>query len=585
MKTAPLTPTAGSATSPMDPVVKKKPCPKFEAGFLHVESTDDFDGIHDAVKALTPAQSIFEDLVAPQAVLTAEACQYVNLPPHINELRDEIPGRGEIFRVDRMGNTPRILVRFSEKEKYKFKIELTPGASNLNYYDTEIPKNPKFEQKLSEPGKEYETNDSGYLIITDLTLSAAGGNLFTITVKATSPVFAGVDSITFTKGMIRTARYLWMLPVVGGKDNWNPTVPHSACTNGAIGMYGSDAFIHINSRRFKEQNIPEVEFIEKKEIVWDKHRALFQSFLDNAEDIHGNPYPPEMKNYILISLMTRFVYEKTKLRASGLINIDGGKHTIDIPDGVVEPIPTFGKPYLISAIGCCLDLTSFKAKIIRLENHTRAVYGYGNDYTLKTDGHIGCKKFEIDTAGLPEYGLMNVYIEFFGMESTSPVGSHWGDDLSNTQSGFYFFTGQSYNTSKKMIENISPYYASCISSHEIGHAVQMATNGSSTKPNEISSYYDNIGPDSFGNKNNETETNQGPHCRTGFIPISEETPTEPATEKGTCIMFGTVYAENNIFCSVTDPDKLIVMSRNKQNDCSMAVKKVDLNEAFSGLRV
>lgn len=585
MKAAPLAPPTGSEASPADPVAPKKPCPDFEAGFLHIESTAEFAGIHDAVKALASEQSIYNDLTAPQAVLDKEEFQYVNLPPATDALRDKIPARDgdEVFRADRMGNAPRILVRFTEKKKFKFKIELTPAASNLNYYDTEIPRNPKFKQELSDPAKIYETNDSGYLIVEDLTLNAAGGNSFTITVEATDAEFAGVGPKNFDKGKIKTARYLWMLPVIGGDNTkWVPTNNHPTCMSRTISMYHADAYIHINNSRFKAQSCADAEFIENADYTWDKQKALFQSFLANAQDINDKPYPKEMHNYIFISLMIRFIYERTKLKTSALIAMDGAKHEIDLIEGVVEPVPKHGKPYLISSTGYCIDYKNLNIETIRLEDRTIAIDGYGKDRVLRRNGHIGCQRFEVDTAGLPNKGLMLVVVQFYGLNKTVAAGSHWGNATHNQQSGFYFFAGQTYHNNA--IHNSSLPVIHCVSSHELGHAVQMTTKGNSTKPNTIVSYYDNDGAASFGQRNNETKNHKGPHCRTGFIPASEATPTEPATAGGTCVMYGQANIVNQRFCSERDPDKQNAMITDKKNDCTMAVRKVSLDEPFSAYR-
>ncbi len=110
--------------------------------------------------------------------ISSKSDQFVN----IERKQKWVDGK-HVKNIDRLGQKPRVKVRFDKKGTHKFEVKLVPDANNITYTEKELKRNTNGRFKMEENWKPGTTKDDGTLIIEDLFISAAGGNIHTLIAK------------------------------------------------------------------------------------------------------------------------------------------------------------------------------------------------------------------------------------------------------------------------------------------------------------------------------------------------------------------------------------------------------------------
>lgn len=255
-------------------VASVAPCVKFEVEFLNVKKASEMND-PDATKTALSRKK----LAKSKLVLLKNAKQYVNLP------KEERWRKEAAVKVDRLGRKPRIVVRFAQKEVRQVEVQIfyTQGpvydarrSDNVTYSHRERGRAAGSSESLGP--RVYSTDSNGIVIIDDLKINAAGGNKYWVEAK---DVASGI--VKHSSATIQTWRLLWLqvLRYADLRVNYSMIVK----------AY-SYAFIEINTKRYKPLSD------ENLEVLIDRDAGYYRAVVDSLADRTGRETSPY--NIVLI---------------------------------------------------------------------------------------------------------------------------------------------------------------------------------------------------------------------------------------------------------------------------------------------
>ncbi len=133
-------------------------------------------------------------------ILAGEGKQFVNL-----SVDDKWVDGATVLNKDRLSNAPRIKVKFDQAGAHRVTLTLVPGGSNAAYTDPEKGRNAKF--KYQDADRTYTTGADGSLIVTDMKLSVAADDSYTVKAKDTK----GVE--VTSGGTVKTDRLFYYVEI------------------------------------------------------------------------------------------------------------------------------------------------------------------------------------------------------------------------------------------------------------------------------------------------------------------------------------------------------------------------------------
>ena len=641
----------------LNPVAPKQQCRDVQAGFLHAVTVKNIDETDDAVNKLKPADCIFENLEQPHSVLKGSAFQYVNFEKPIEELRDkafdnptacEVNKEGK-FHADRMGYKPRILVRFQEKKVFKFKLELVPVGKMLKYYDEEISRNEKFKQQLKlmkDGNEEIETNADGYYIVNkgdkkELFLSAAGGNEYYIKVTV---VGGGTkkEKYKFEENTIQTARYLWLQSIVGGQGKWKPNEDLMGYYGQVIEKLRDQAFVHLNTSSLNLMYIKNNHYINRHDgVILKTEKDIYPLFKKSISN-------EILRNYTLIGLITRLIIKRAEKpeKYYGEILLDGQDHYYNLGKTIycdennefcdisgTFSIARADNPVSKSFTDIPLLNNILKSAIDKPipipKSDIVVIGGYGDhkDERLDNGGYLNCNRIMIKTPKIfsakPIKAKLEIKYPKVNLDAQIP-GFQFSQPGTMKPGGLFVFAAKRDAELATELIDADVSEISTVMLHEIGHALQMVTDGRENRPAKTEFFYDNKTalisvedleknePKPVFSNDSKVVSLPGKKSSSGIIEedlLSPGDSVDPEARKhefkklqlkglekihigphckygvslsgygkitGHCIMFGAVTTFSG-FCGGEDLSK-------PKNDCTMAIRKVDLTEPFKNLR-
>jgi hypothetical protein len=279
--TSSLPKVGGSNSNAGDPV---SPCVKgFEVEFLDCESEAEVKQSLTIIRNIPDDESLHTNHDAMRIILKGKKQHFVNLRPkdkyrgqESSSSRD--PTEEEPVFVDRMGQKPRIVVRFKDKGTHEVQVEIFhAGSTDLSYTENEIGRNENFKENLTHIGK---TDSHGVLIIEDLKISPAGGNVYKVRAEDLK-----TKATARSKGSIVAWRYFWIQKVafgnrpagnhiIGRREKHHYEALSHICRKYA--MY----YIYFNMNELKKISSPQYEVLDIKSrlsIIKDLEEQLTKS--------------------------------------------------------------------------------------------------------------------------------------------------------------------------------------------------------------------------------------------------------------------------------------------------------------------
>jgi len=122
------------------------------------------------VPAIIEAVGFVEDAEVRES-LSDTPTQFVNLKHDAKWVDGTL-----VKSIDRLGQKPRIKVRFNKPGKHKFKLTIEPDPGNAVYSSAELGRNVNYKHETA--AKQYTTGDDGTAVVEDLQISCAGGDRF-----------------------------------------------------------------------------------------------------------------------------------------------------------------------------------------------------------------------------------------------------------------------------------------------------------------------------------------------------------------------------------------------------------------------
>ena len=126
---------------------------------------------------------------------TDQPAQIVNLPRDAKWVDDTL-----VKSKDRLGQKPRIRVRFNRPGKHPFKLQVVPGPKNAAYTGAEEGRNAHYKHETA--ARDYTTDDDGTKVVDDLAVGCAGKDAYAI--RATG------DGTAHTGPFLGCVRLVWL---------------------------------------------------------------------------------------------------------------------------------------------------------------------------------------------------------------------------------------------------------------------------------------------------------------------------------------------------------------------------------------
>lgn len=226
-------------------VASAAPCIKFEVEFLNVKKNSEMYSDGAVIAHIEK-----KELAKSKFALLKDARQYVNLP------KEEKWRKEAEAHLDRLGRKPRIAVRFAAKEVRQVEVRIAYTASpvcdarnsdNVAYTSNELGRAAGSAENLGP--RIYSTDSNGIVVVDDMEINAAGGNRYRVEAK---DVASGV--VKYSSATIQTWRIFWLQAL--RYANLKNKIDYSA-----IAKRYRSVYIEINTKRHKPLSSKNLEIL------------------------------------------------------------------------------------------------------------------------------------------------------------------------------------------------------------------------------------------------------------------------------------------------------------------------------------
>ena len=485
----------------------KKATVELEVEFLHSTNMENYKNVFQEISNISEDKFIWEE--KPAYILTNEDNQFINLSVHDKWLNSNIT------HVDRLGRTPRIVVRFKHKLSRCVKVEIVPINCDTAscYSEGEKQRSASFCENLFG---EYTTDSTGMIIVSDLYINSLGGNKYKV--KAID-IESGKEA--YSHGIIICWKYLWVQKYLCADGFWKPNSDPFNYLNSMIMEY-KKSYINIDVS-LPVKNIKGYEFVDFDDPK--SRNAIQKEFITDPEVTKKRPY------------ITSAVVCRAIGRHDNLVRV------IRVKTGPKYPPLSIPVPNAFVASYSVYNESTGKYEQNKWILEAR--YGEKNIDHLVTCGFVDEKPIDSEA---PAFLATHIWVDVSKLEPGEGelaikvrtvfadfVGRHWGGIIHCAAEAHYF---PSHNSASKLVDDYLPRMP-VVLGHEIGHWIGMVSNGGPGYPDSHADFYDQ-----HSAKDDPVLSNHvGPHCKSEFDGRS-----------GTCLMFGA--AGHISFCK-----NCLIMSR------------------------
>jgi hypothetical protein len=445
-------------------------------------------------------------------ILQGDATQFVNLPRESKWVDNDL-----ILNKDRLGYKPWIKVQFSKQKACKFFLKLLPEDSNIDYTETEKNRNSKFKYLLTE--KEYTTGTDGVLIIKDFALSVAGGDKFKVEARDEN------DKKAISQGTLITKRLVYTV------EHKMKTLTTTSPDIDQVKKEYKRSGIVLKSLTAKKMGYIQNISTEDSDAFKQKARTAFDA--SDGKDKQKYCLAIAYTDHLAVKVSDKS-FTKTNVKvgegeSKAIFMIKGpGLTNTDVKHrGLWRKIVT-DEDWYVSCVYKSNAAGATKVTIVKAKCTPVQKSGYATGYM---------DKVEIDVSHLPKgTGTIKLKVNWI---DRMRAGLAFGGNLVCVCTKAWWRTSSADKQQQVIV-------------HEIGHKVQMASNGTGISPDKIATHYEN------------SKGHVGNHCYKGNADDQDRYDSSTDKSNSTCVMYGSTNGKIE-FC----------------DNCQPAVQKVDITNGWT----
>ena len=442
------------------------------------------------------------------SVTVDKVTQWVNLPAE-----DKWVNNDEIKNRDRLGLRPKLFVKFDKAGSHSFKVKFKRPGGTVAYSADEKNRNGDFQYTETEVS--LTTDSDGTKVFNNLKLVAGGGYEFIAEAMDTK-------GNKVTSGKLTTKRLVYYA---------------EAKMMGLTSILGStvDVENEYNNHHIKLKKLSDLGIHHQENIGTRSDTSSMTSNINSA--INGsNDHKTKNQHMLIVAYTDHLAVKNAGVSIKSLTGVKVGpaerKVTLPITAAGLLPPHTIKPRYLWH------DIIAGETWFVEAKYHKDG--GGIIDIPASRCTHKGVGNYwhevEVDVTGLPVgtgqvrmkvnvVDRMRAGLALGGANQTCVCTKAWWRSITdNSQKGTII--------------------------HELGHKLQMVTDGAGNKPDKTNSHYKGKG-------------HAGDHCHMGCSAGQSMYNNRTNSASATCVMFGTSNGKL-AFCA----------------DCAPALKKVDLTAGY-----